>query len=114
MHVFHFLLSTGRRKVLVYLVIVHFLKFVADCEKLNEVNYFLICDCLNSYTGIYTRTICTILLTGHFIVLFPVSIGLVWGSDKADPELAAEVTRTIGTTILFPDVSPLLLCSSKP
>lgn len=39
------------------------------------------------------------------IHLFPVSVGLVWGSDKADPELASEVTKTIGTTILFPDVS---------
>jgi len=39
------------------------------------------------------------------MLCFSVSVGLVWGSDKADPELAAEVTRTIGTTILFPDVS---------
>ena len=33
------------------------------------------------------------------------SIGLVWGSDKPDPELTTEVARNIGTTILLPDVS---------
>ncbi|XP_053393052.1 uncharacterized protein LOC123564454 isoform X3 [Mercenaria mercenaria] len=40
-----------------------------------------------------------------------VSIGLVWGSDKADPELAAEVTRTIGTTILYPDMFHSVMCN---
>ncbi|XP_060584859.1 uncharacterized protein LOC132740839 isoform X2 [Ruditapes philippinarum] len=40
-----------------------------------------------------------------------VSIGLVWGSDKADPELAAEVTRNIGTTILYPDMFHSVMCN---
>ena len=34
-----------------------------------------------------------------------VSIGLVWGSDRPDLELTTEVAKTIGTTLLLPDVS---------
>ena len=37
-----------------------------------------------------------------------VSIGLVWGSDRPDLELTTEVAKTIGTTLLLPDVSTLL------
>ncbi|XP_052768343.1 uncharacterized protein LOC128208776 isoform X2 [Mya arenaria] len=41
-----------------------------------------------------------------------VSIGLVWGSDKADPDLTAEVTRTIGTMILLPDMFHSVMCNN--
>ena len=41
-----------------------------------------------------------------------VSIGLVWGSDRPDLELTTEVAKTIGTTLLLPDVSTVgLACS---
>ena len=44
-----------------------------------------------------------------FIFTFPVSIGLVWDSDRPETSTITDVCRCIGTTILLQDVSSISL-----